>query len=511
MTKNKVHIAIVGGGFSGTLATIRLVKLLTETKNAAKIFLIEKTRRLAKGVAYDTQCELHLLNVAAQDMSALPEDRDHFINWLSQRYSAVAPSAFVSRKIYGEYIAEFFQKTLTTLGSGAVAASGSGSVAASGSGAVYGLASGVEVEIVDDEAVELSADEKQLKLASDRTIEIDRLVLATGHFQPTEVVSDAAVSGSGSYFNNPWAPEAIEGLSTHDNILLVGTGLTMVDLVVQLQAAGHQGIITAISRHGLLPNKHRVFNRIEGTTVSTALPTIFPSKVRELFSTIRTACEKASNTPDSDWRLVVNELRPHTQTIWKGMNISDRKRFLRHARPLWEVLRHRMAPEVAAVIESMREDYRLRIVAGRLLTAVVSGNCVEVTMRLRRSRRVQTATYRRIINCTGPNTDLRTTTDRFIKGLIENGAVVPDELGLGLQVGEHGYAMRSNGTRSESIITIGVLRKGQLWESLAVPELRVQAAQLADQIVRTTFVSEDICGAVAAANQVGFNSAVVDR
>lgn len=483
MTKNKVHIAIVGGGFSGTLATIRLAKLLKDTKNAAKIFLVEKTKKIARGVAYDTQCDLHLLNVPAQDMSALPEDRDHFLNWLSQRYSAVAPSAFVSRKIYGEYVSEFFQQTLNALGEG------------------------VEVEIVDDEAVELSGDEKHLKLASGRVIEIDRLVLATGHFQPTLVVEDAAVVNSGAYINNPWAQEALEGLSTHDNILLIGTGLTMVDLVVQLQAAGHQGIITAISRHGLMPNKHRIFNRIEGTPVGGNLPTVFPSKVRELFSTIRAACEKADASADADWRLVVNELRPHTQKIWSGMDTADKKRFLRHARPLWEVLRHRMAPEVAAVIESMREDYRLRIVAGRLLTAVVSGNSVEVTMRLRRSRRVQTATYRRIINCTGPNIDLRTTDDRFIKGLIQSGAVVPDQLGLGLQLSEHGYAVRANGTRSESIITIGVLRKGQLWETIAVPELRVQAAQLAEQIVRTTFVSEEVCGAVAAASQVAYNPA----
>jgi uncharacterized NAD(P)/FAD-binding protein YdhS len=483
MTKNKVHIAIVGGGFSGSLATIRLVKLLTETQNAAKIFLIEKTNKLARGVAYDTQCDLHLLNVAAQDMSAFPEEKEHFYNWLAQRYSAVAPSAFVSRKVYGEYVADLFQKTIDY------------------------LKGGVEVEVINDEAVELSADEKHLKLASGRDIEIDRLVLATGHFQPSHVESTEPVADSDAYFNNPWAPEALEGISTHDNILLIGTGLTMVDLVVQLHAAGHQGIITAISRHGLLPNKHRVFNRIEGATSEEALPAVLPSRVAELFSVIRAACDTANASADSDWRIVVNQLRPHTQTIWKSLTVADKRRFLRHVRPLWDVMRHRMAPEVAAVVESMREDYRLRIVTGRLLTTVVSGSSIDVTMRLRKSRRVQTATYRRIINCTGPNMDLRTTNNRLIKGLIVNGAVVADELGMGLQVDEHGYAMRSNGTRSESVITIGPLRKGQLWESIAVPELRVQAAQLAEQIVRTLFVSEDICGAVAASSATAFNLA----
>jgi len=475
MTEHTVHIAIVGGGFSGTLATIRLIKLLTETQNAAKIFLIEKTKKLAKGLAYDTQCELHLLNVPAQDMSAFPEDKEHFVNWLSERYSAVTPSAFVSRKIYGEYLSELFQQTVADKGAG------------------------VEVEVINDEAVQLSANEKQLELSSGRVLEIDRLVLATGNFQPNQVLANVAVTNSDSYFNDPWAPEALAGLSTHDNILLIGTGLTMVDLAVQLNAAGHQGIVTAISRHGLLPNKHRVFNRLEGATAESALPAVFPSKVREVFSTIRAACEKASTTSDADWQLVLNQLRPHTQSIWKGLDATDKKRFLRHARPLWEVLRHRMPPEVAAVIEAMREDYRLRIVSGRLLTAVVSGNSAVVTMRLRRSRRVQTATYRRIINCTGPNIDLRATSDPLIQNLIESGAIVADDLGLGLQLDQHGYALHANGTRSESI-AIGALRKGQLWETTAVPELRVQAAQVAEQIVRTTSISDAVCGSVANAN-----------
>ncbi len=483
MTRNTVHIAIVGGGFSGTLATIRLVKLLTETQNTAKIFLIEKTKKLAKGLAYDTQCELHLLNVAAQDMSAFPEDKDHFINWLAERYSAVAPSAFVSRKIYGEYLSELFQKTLDSKGTS------------------------IEVEVINDEAVELSADEKHLKLASGRTIDINRLVLATGNFQPNQVVANVSVTNSDAYFNDPWAPEALAGLSTHDNVLLIGTGLTMVDLAVQLNAAGHQGIITAISRHGLLPNKHRVFNRLEGATTESTLPSVFPTKVREVFSTIRAACEKAGTTSDADWQLVLNQLRPHTQSIWIGLDATDKKRFLRHARPLWEVLRHRMPPEVAAVIESMREDYRLRIVSGRLLTAVVSGNSTIVTMRLRRSRRVQTATYRRIINCTGPNIDLRATSDRLIQSLILSGSIVPDELGLGLQLDQHGYAMHANGKRSESIIAIGALRKGQLWETTAVPELRLQAAQLAEQIVRTTIIVDAAFGSVASASLSATNPA----
>jgi uncharacterized NAD(P)/FAD-binding protein YdhS len=463
MTKNTVNIAIVGGGFSGTLATIRLVKLLSESQNSAQIFLIEKTKKLAKGLAYDTQCELHLLNVPAQDMSAFAEDKDHFINWLTGRFSAVAPTAFVSRKIYGEYLSEIFKETIEN------------------------KSAIVEVEIINDEAIGLSSDEKHLTLSSGRTIDVDKLVIATGNFQPNAVVSSPSLVSSDAYFNNPWAPEALAGLSIHDNILLIGTGLTMIDLAIQLNAAGHQGIITAISRHGLLPNKHRVFNRLEGAASADVLPPVLPTKVREVFSTIRAACEKASNTNDSDWRLVVNQLRPHTQSIWKGLDTVDKKRFLRHARPLWEVLRHRMPPEVANVVEEMREDYRLRIVAGRLLTAVVSGNSTEVTMRLRRSGRVQTATYRRIINCTGPNIDLRATSDRFIQSLLLSGSILPDELGLGLQLDEQGYAIQVNNSRSETIVALGALRKGQLWETTAVPELRVQAAQLARQIVESTY------------------------
>ena len=331
MTKNTTHIAIVGGGFSGTLATIRLLKLLSERQSAAKIFLIEKTKKLAKGLAYDTQCDLHLLNVPAQDMSAFPEDRDNFVNWLSKRFSAVAPSAFVSRKIYGEYLSELFEQAVAT------------------------KSTAVNLEVLNDAAASLSPDEKSLTLLSGKVIEIDRLILATGNFQPNTVVANEATAASGVYHNNPWAPEVLEGLSADDNILLIGTGLTMIDLAVQLHSAGHQGIVTAISRHGLLPNKHRVFNRIEGAPAlsGSVLPSVFPTKVRELFSTIRAACQQVENSGDSDWRIVINQLRPHTQTIWKNLDNADKKRFLRHARPLWEVLRHRMAPEVANIVEAI--------------------------------------------------------------------------------------------------------------------------------------------------------------
>ena len=106
-------------------------------------------------------------------------------------------------------------------------------------------------------------------------------------------------------------------------------------------------------------------------------------------------------------------------------------------------------------------------------------------MRLRRSGRVQTATYRRIINCTGPNIDLRATSDPFIQSLLQSGSIVADELGLGLQLDEKGYALKANNTRSETVLTIGALRKGQLWETTAVPELRAQAAQVAEQIAQT--------------------------
>ncbi|HEY9676701.1 MAG TPA: FAD/NAD(P)-binding protein [Drouetiella sp.] len=463
MTKNTAHIAIVGGGFSGTLATVHLVKLLTETKSAAKIYLIEKTNKLAKGIAYDTHCDLHLLNVIAQEMSAFPAEKDHFINWLSKRFSAVSPSAFISRKIYGEYITEILETAIATKGEG------------------------VEIEFVSDEAVELSADEKQLILASGRAIDVDRVVLATGNFEPTAFAANSGATTSDVYVNNPWSHDALNNLSPNDNILLIGTGLTSVDVAVQLYGAGHKGIITAISRHGLLPNRHRVFNRIDGQVPAEALPSVLPTKLRELFSLVREKCDKAVCV-DSDWRHVINEVRPQVQSVWKNFDITDKKRFLRHLRAHWEVVRHRIAPDVANIIDELREDYRLRIVAGRLQTITVDGNAAQVTMRLRKSGRVQTASYRRIINCTGPDLKITSTSDPLIKNLLNSQAVAADDLGLGIQLDEHGYAIKPNQMRSETILAIGNLRKGQLWETTAVPELRGQAADVAHQIVDSLFL-----------------------
>jgi uncharacterized NAD(P)/FAD-binding protein YdhS len=219
-------IAIVGAGFSGTLLAINLLA------QGAHVVLVERQReKLAQGLAYQTKQPEHLLNVRANNMSAYADDPDHFLRWLEQGQPASATSSeeqanrFVPRPTYGRYLREQLMKAM---------ASAPGRFALKEQDAV---------------AVEWRQDRAVLQLDSGEVVHAASLVLALGHVEPSPLPVFAHLPPHLAV-SNPWSPRAIEGLGPDDHILLVGTGLTMVDVAMSLDAAGWRGRITACSRRG---------------------------------------------------------------------------------------------------------------------------------------------------------------------------------------------------------------------------------------------------------------------
>jgi uncharacterized NAD(P)/FAD-binding protein YdhS len=176
---------------------------------------------------------------------------------------------------------------------------------------------------------------------------------------------------------------------------------------------------------------------------------------------------------------VIDALRPFTAKIWGRLSLAERARFLRHVRPFWETYRHRMAPAVADRIEQLRARNILNVTAGTLVSAEADGEGINVALAGRGKSGTIRLRVSWVINCTGPDAHHCGSTHPLLRPLIESGVLSADALGLGLQTDAEGRALDSKGAAHADLLVAGTLRKSTLWESTAVPELRQQAATIA--------------------------------
>jgi uncharacterized NAD(P)/FAD-binding protein YdhS len=242
----------------------------------------------------------------------------------------------------------------------------------------------------------------------------------------------------------------------------------MIDVALSLEAAGHRGSIVALSRRGQIPRAHAEF------TAAPVSPDDVPrGNLLRLWRWLR------KRSAQVGWRAAVDSLRPHSHLLWQSLDLEQQRRFLRHARPWWDVHRHRIAPEVAETIHRMIAEGRLHVIAGHIAEAESNGEGLEVTIQRRGSGRSSVAHFDYVFNCTGPLHSMARTRDPLLRTLLAAGYVRPDHLGIGLEVDG-----RSRVAGGERLWALGPLTKGRYWEITAVPDIRVQAAAVADDISR---------------------------
>jgi uncharacterized NAD(P)/FAD-binding protein YdhS len=421
--------AIIGGGASGILTALQLLRADCPPE---RLVVVEPRSDLGKGIAYGTTDIGHFLNVRAGRMSALPDHPSHFTEWAAKRTPSDALS-FLPRAWYGEYLASLLGP----------------------------------VEHVRARALDLLpvGSRVQVALSDGTRVEVDRAVLAPGSSPPawpTPIGPTPIGAGGRRWIPDPWAPGALSGLRPGDPVLLVGTGLTAVDIALSLQAAGHR--VVATSRHGLLPQAHT--DRPPVTIRCT--PPDRPN-ARSLV-----AWARATATEVGDWAPVVDSLRCHTNQLWQGMEGSERVRLLRHLHRKWEVLRHRMPPQVAARIRNMQETGQLKVVAGGVRSVNERSRGLDVEL----SDGVFGVSA--IVNCTGPTADVTSTTDPLVRRLLDRRVARPGPLQLGLDTDSTGCLPNTD----YKLWLVGPLRRGMNWETTAVPEIREQAALLSTSLRR---------------------------
>ena len=447
-----LNVAIIGGGFSGAALAVHLLR----ADSSANVAIIEKSSRLARGIAYNTPYERHLLNIPAGNMSALCDEPNHFLQWVRTHHDAAAgKGSFLPRAIYGKYIESLLNDSAARNGGG-------------------------QFQSFQDEAVALDHDGSSftIQMKSGKALLAETVVLALGNLPPRDPEFSGLVNGAKKFVSFAWSPAALEDLPNDGGVLLVGSGLTSVDMAVALDARGFRGTIHILSRHGLMPQCHK-----DACQWAQFWNEDSPRTARGLLRLIREQVRDAA-TAGMDWRGVIDALRPATQGIWRSLPNDERRRFLRHARAYWEIHRHRIAPEIDEVVSRLRGEGRLHVHAGRITSYSEDERGADVAFRCRRSGGQRKLLVDRVINCTGSEFDCRRTQDPLLANLLAAGMAKPGPLSLGLDIDSTGAVLNRNELPTPSLYAIGPLRKGTSWETTAVPEIRKQASELGQQILR---------------------------
>lgn len=430
------RVAIVGAGASGTLQALHLLR-----EGAGQVTLVEREREPARGTAYGTRRPEHLLNVTAHRMSVWPDDPEDFARWFGARGGA--PDDYAPRMLFGDYLAELM------------------------------AGAGERLSVVRGEAVGLERADgaERLELDDGSTLEADAVVLALGNLRPAPVRGIDPATLDGLYIADPWYGGFTEGLREEDTVLLVGTALTAIDAALTLDAKGFRGRILAVSRRGLMPRPHLRREPVVGG------PPEFPRNVVALLRLLRRRAREIG------WREAVHELRPVTQQVWGNLPMPERHRFVRHLRAWWDVHRHRIAPAVAERIEAIQAEGRLRVAAGRIVSAEADGDQAVVRWRPRGADRAEEIRVRRVVGCSGPELDIARAGEPLLDSLLEQGRIRPDALRLGIDVDRESRALDKNGEASETLSVIGPMTRGAFWETIAVSDIAAQAQGVARRLL----------------------------
>jgi uncharacterized NAD(P)/FAD-binding protein YdhS len=459
-------IAIIGGVFSGAALVVQCLR--REGSRPLRLALIERRGEPGRGVAYGTDSPQHLLNVPAGRMSLFPDAPEDFLRYAMAQDAAVTPGSFLRRSLYGSYLRDRLREATA--------------------GAAHASLTRIAGEAVD---VTGGASAWRITLADGKVLEASQTVVANGNQPPAELPQvGETLAADSRYIGDPWQPGALDRVALDQPALLVGTGLTMVDVALELKRRGMTGDLVAVSRRGLLPRPHR--HHAGPALEPAALLQLLhagPAGLRRYLKVTR-LCIAELRERGIDWRDVLSSLRAATPGLWQALPESQRRRFLRHLQPYWDVHRHRLAPEVAEALERLQQSGQLQVEAARLtrLESAAPGILAEWRPRHRDLRRM--LQLGSVVNCTGPEPKLHRSLDPLIRRLLQQGLLVPDPLQLGVQADPHGALLDAHGRASGKLFYLGPLLRARDWECTAVPELSVQAARLAERLLASVAVPD---------------------
>jgi uncharacterized NAD(P)/FAD-binding protein YdhS/predicted metal-dependent enzyme (double-stranded beta helix superfamily) len=462
-------VAVVGGGFSGSVSAAQMLRQARLTGSPLRVVLLEQRGSIGEGLAYSSREQCHLLNVPVGRMSAWPDQPNDFLKWAQAHHGPVSGDDFLPRQWYGEYIRQTLLKAAQDAGDN------------------------IELSVMFDQVRRIARHPDggwMLNLARGTSVRADAVLLAIGHRSPSDPLASKWTGPRTRFISDPWKPFAMTAIEPDEAVVILGSGLTAVDAVMSLSSRGHQGPITLISRRGLLPQPH-----LPGHPAPVDLNALVMELTREnepvaalnLFRKLRRIAELTA-AEQKPWQSVIDGLRPHIATLWSRMPTDQRRRFLNHIRPYWEIHRHRMPVPVAVQFSSLLQSGAIRILSGRVDSVFAEGGQLKLAIRARNgvsSAVTSPITSQWIVNATGPSPSNSAAANPAIGSLLIQGLLSVDDLKLGIRTTADGNALDSHGQPVQDLLVVGTLRKPDLWESTAVPELRTQAAAAATKLLGT--------------------------
>jgi uncharacterized NAD(P)/FAD-binding protein YdhS len=435
-------VVIVGGGLSGVAVATHLLRRADAN---LRILLIERGPWLGRGVAYGVESQVFRLNVPASRMSIDPEQPDDFVKWAE---ADATPHAFLSRAQYGAYVVQRFRDAVRK--------------------------SHGKLRIHRGEALRVERD--GVVLTDGSRVPAEVVVLATGlapRLAPGALPEDSRIIDA-------WDECAIAGLPHSGRLLVLGAGLTALDVLALLEACGFSGQATVLSRRGLLPRPHLSSPRPAATLHRDRVAEA-PRHLRGLLAWGRNFVRE-TEARGEPWQVAIDAIRPHVSHLWRGLSSKDRTRFVRSVRPYWEVLRHRAPVESHALVDSWRALGRVEILAGSIARCEAGSKGLDVEVR-EAGGKVRRERYDAIVRCIGPALERGEAEAPLVRDLIESGRASADAAGLGISTDEEGCVIGPNGEGDPGLFAIGALRRASSWETTSVPDISVHALAIAKRIV----------------------------
>lgn len=454
------HIAIVGGGFAGAVTAI---KLLDNAVEPFALTVIEPRTELGRGVAYSTTEPVHLVNGAARIFGLHPDDPDHLVRWLAVHGPAHGwqPPRDVHdssppRWLYGSYIQAELQR--------AVAA------AAGRVGFTH-----LRRRVI---GLDVAVQGWSLGLDDGSALAADEVVLALGVFQGPPPAGEAAVAHHPLYVANPWDPAALDRLAGLDDVLLIGSSLSMVDVVASLEHRGFKGRYHVVSRRGQVVEGRRAAPVWRDFLSGRPLP----RTARALLAAVK-AERRAIAASGADWQGLPLAIRPHIVSLWQGASREEQLRFARHLRAFWDVTAHRAAPPAYAAVHQAQEAGRLIARAGRVLTLKPSANRIAARIQWRATGLRGSLLVDGVVNCRGHQLhDWTRIDDPLVASLLGSGLVRPHANGFGIDATPDGSLIDATGAAQPTLHAIGHPLRGVQWESSSIGEQLALAIALADKL-----------------------------
>jgi len=453
-------ILIVGAGFSGTVLAAHLLR--QPFGRPTRIVLIDRGTTWGRGLAYASSEVPYVLNVPAGRLSADSRDPLQFLHFARQHQPQADAEDFMPRALYGSYLQEVLDQAEQAAPAHVVLERRFGEVrelvAATGTTGAAG------------------AHALEARLADGGSIGADRVVLAVGNPAPPVFPWARGVLHHRAYIHDPWnLPREFQARHA---VLIVGNGLTMVDVALALSQEGSElPVVQTISRHGLLPHAQTIFRPMAVQGSGEGLLSQAHS-VRRVLAASR-ALAREVESQGGDWREVVTYIRNLAPRLWRAFPEAERRRFLRHLQAQWDTHRHRLPPSMWARIDHMRRSGRLQVHAGRIKQLIPEGDELRVVWRRRGGRELESFAVDAVINATGPDYAVRRSRDPLIASLLQAGWISADALDLGLRTGEFGACLSGQGAPTPRLHYLGPMLRADHWETTAALELRAHAELLA--------------------------------